>query len=90
MPLGFSAYDPYPRIREKIDQAREKFKEFKDHPCSLVLKNNGHAFVHLERPAIMLGAMYGDAGFTVPVYMGNGPIPRESPHVEPSFLGWAK
>jgi hypothetical protein len=26
MPVGFSAYDPYPRIREKIDEGRDKFK----------------------------------------------------------------
>src|SRR5580765_8447244 len=38
MPLGFGAYDPYPPIREKIEQGRDKFKEFKEYPCSLVLK----------------------------------------------------
>lgn len=67
MPLGFGAYDPYPRIREKIEEGREKFKEFKDYPCSLVLKNNGNALVHLESVDIMLGSMYGDSGFTFPV-----------------------
>jgi hypothetical protein len=66
-PLGFSAYDPYPRIREKIEEGREKFKQFKEFPCSLVLYNNGNAFVHLESFDIMLGSMYGDSGFTVPV-----------------------
>jgi hypothetical protein len=88
MPIvsGFSAYDPYPRIREKIDQGRKKFKEFKDYPCSLVLKNNGNALVHLENPAIMLGSMYGDAGFTVPVYVGDGPMPSERPDVSRAFL----
>jgi hypothetical protein len=54
MPLGFAAYDPYPRIREKIEEGREKFKQFKEFPCSLVLKNNGNTFVHLESVDIML------------------------------------
>jgi hypothetical protein len=67
MPLGFAAYDPYPRIREKIEEGREKLKQFKEFPCSLVLKNNGNTFVHLESVDIMLGSMYGDSGFTFPV-----------------------
>ena len=88
--LGFGAYDPYPRIREKIDEGREKFKEFKDYPCSLVLKNNGNAFVHLETPDIMLGSMYGDAGFTMPVWLGDGPMPSERPEAKRAFLGGGK
>lgn len=36
MPLGGGFYDPYPRIREKIEEGREKFKEFKEYPCSLL------------------------------------------------------
>lgn len=87
MPLGSGAYDPYPRIREKIEDGREKFKEFKEYPCSLVLKNNGNAFVQLESVDIMLGAMYGDAGFTFPVDArlgrGVGPLKR-------AFLGRGK
>jgi hypothetical protein len=68
LPLhGGGFYDPYPRIREKIDEGRKKFKQFKEFPCSLVLKNNGNAFVHLESVDIMLGAMYGDSGLTFPV-----------------------
>jgi hypothetical protein len=90
MPLGFSAYDPYPAIREKINQGRDKFKEFKEYPCSLVLKNNGNAFVHLESPHIMLGAMYGNAGFRVPVCLGNSPMPNEWPELQPAFIGGGK
>jgi hypothetical protein len=66
MPLGVSAHDPYPRIREKIDSGRKKFKGFKDLPCCIVLRNNGNAFVDIEFPAVVLGAMYGDSGFTMP------------------------
>jgi hypothetical protein len=90
MPLGFGGYDPYPRIREKIEEGRKKFKEFKGYPCSLVLKNNGNAFVHLETPDIMLGSMYGNAGFRVPVWLGNGPMPSERPDLDRAFLGGGK
>jgi len=34
----------------------------------------------------MLGSMYGDAGFTVPVYVGAGPMPSERPDVSRAFL----
>jgi hypothetical protein len=87
MPLGFGCYDPYPPIREKIDQGRTKFQEFKDFPCSLVLKNNGHALVHLADPQIMLGSMYGDAGFTFPV---DTKIGRAAGPMKPAFLGRGK
>jgi hypothetical protein len=87
MPLSGGAYDPYPQIREKINQGYDKFKEFKDFPCSIVLRNNGNALVDVEFPDIVLGAMYGDAGFTFPVNMTTGgaagPITR-------SFLGRGK
>jgi len=87
MPSGGGQYDPYPRIREKIEDGREKFKQFKEFPCSLVLRNNGNVFVHLESVDIMLGAMYGDSGFTFPVDKklgrGAGPLKR-------AFLGRGK
>ncbi len=87
MPLGFGAYDPYPRIREKIQEGREKFKEFKEYPCSLVLKNNGNAFVHLESVDIVLGSMYGDSGFTFPVDTTLG---RAAGPMKRAFLGRGK
>lgn len=90
MPMGFSAFDPYPRIREKIEAGREKFKEFKDYPCALVLRNLGNVTVNLEDPSIMLGSMYGDAGFHVPVWTGDGPMPAEKPDLVPAFLGRGK
>ena len=84
--LGFGAYDPYPLIRQKINQAREKFQEFKEFPCSLVLRNRGRALVHADSPHIMLGAMYGDAGFTLPVNVETG----QTGPLEPAFLGRGK
>ena len=35
---GFGTFDPYPPIREKINQGCEKFREFKDYSCSLVMR----------------------------------------------------
>jgi hypothetical protein len=86
-PGGGGFYDPYPGIREKIEEGRKKFKEFKEFPCSLVLKNNGNARVDLKSVDIMLGSMYGDSGFTFPVDMklggAAGPMKR-------AFLGRGK
>src|SRR6266852_2313289 len=42
---GFGFYDPYERIRRKIDEARKKFQEYMGEPCSLVLFNNGNPLV---------------------------------------------
>lgn len=55
--VGF--WDPYGPIREKIDQARKKFKEFKDYPCSLVIHLT-HGFALIDDPKVMYGAMHGD------------------------------
>jgi hypothetical protein len=68
----FGAFDPYPRIREKIEQGREKFKQFKEFACALVLFNVGNPLVPLYEPHIMLGSMYGNSGFTFPVNTQTG------------------
>lgn len=70
--MGFGAFDPYPRIREKIEQGRQKFREFKEYCCGLVLCNLGHPLVMLSDEHIMLGSMYGDSGFTFPVNITTG------------------
>jgi hypothetical protein len=70
--VGLRQVDPYPPIREKIEQGRDKFKQFKDVCCALVLCNLGNPFVMLEQPDIVLGAMYGDSGFTFPVNLNTG------------------
>jgi hypothetical protein len=87
-PKGFGAYDPYSRIREKIEQARDKFKEYKDRCCGLVLHNAGHPLVSLHEPDIMLGAMYGDAGFTFPVNTSTGV--GDASQMRRAFLGRGK
>jgi hypothetical protein len=55
VPRGFGAFDPYPRIREKIEQGREKFKQFKEVCCAVVLCNLGNCIpilMHASPPAI--------------------------------------
>jgi hypothetical protein len=85
--LGFGAYDPYSRIREKIEEGRRKFKEYKEFPCSIVLWNNGRPLLHLHKPGIVLGAMYGDTGFKLPIDIATGTACGE---LEPAFLGRGK
>lgn len=62
LPRG-GAYDPYAPIREKINAAREKFREYKEFPCSLVLYNVDAFLVDLDDWTIVMGSMLGDAGF---------------------------
>jgi hypothetical protein len=55
----------YPLIREKIDRARDKFREYKggDFCCAVALYNRGNPRVLLKSPDIVLGAMYGDVSW---------------------------
>src|SRR5215467_12052481 len=71
LPQG-GPYDPYTAIREKIDAAREQFKNFKEHCYSLALFNVDTWLVHLDDFWIMLGSMLGDLGFSFPVDMETG------------------
>ena len=88
VPTGFGFFDPYTRIRETIEQGRDKFKEFKEFRCGLVLHNAGQPFVSLHEPDIMLGAMYGDAGFTFPVDTRTGV--GDATKLKRAFLGRGK
>lgn len=65
-------YDPIGPIRHKIDDAEEKFQEFKSHSCSLILHNEGAPLVHLSDPLIVFGAMFGDPGYSIPMNTGTG------------------
>jgi hypothetical protein len=87
---GFSQFDPYFRLRQRIDDGRKKFKEFKEFPCCIVLRNTGNVFVNVETPAIVLGAMYGDAGFKIPVYVGPGVSSMPPPPSQRAFLEGGK
>jgi hypothetical protein len=86
---GFGQFDPYTPIREKIDQGRDKFKQFKQCCCCcLVLFDAGRPLLLLDSPDVMLGAMYGDAGFTFPVNMTTGI--GDAGQLKQTFLGRGK
>ena len=88
LPMGMSQFDPYPPIREKIDQGRDKFKQFKEYCCSLVLFNAGRQLVFLDSPMVMLGSMYGDSGFTFPFNTETGI--GDASQTKQAFLGRGK
>lgn len=67
-----AAYDPYVRIREKIEAARKKFKDVEEFPCCLVLYNSEHPLVDLASWEIMYGAMLGNLGISFPVDTSTG------------------
>src|SRR6266446_1210829 len=85
---GFGQFDPYTPIREKINQGRDKFKQYKEYCCGLVLHNAGQPLVSLHHPDIMLGAMYGDSGLTFPVDTGTGV--GDASELKRAFLGRGK
>lgn len=63
---GVMTFDPYAAIREKVNQGCRKFKEYKSYCCGLVLHNLGNPFVDLESTRIIMGAMYGNAAYSIP------------------------
>ena len=81
------AFDPYKEIRAKIHEAQKQFRDYGDFACSIVLCNLKNALVQLSENHVMLGAMYGDAGFTMKVDPSLG---RAVGPLEPSFLGRGK
>lgn len=71
-----------------MNQGRDKFKEYKDVTCGLVLCNLGNPFVTLSEPDVVLGAMYGDSGFTFPVNTTTGV--GDASQAKHAFLGNGK
>ena len=64
-PAGRAMYfDPYPSLRSEIDEARKKFKEYKDYSCSLVVFNVDDRQARLD-PLTVFGAMLGNLGVTM-------------------------
>jgi hypothetical protein len=63
--LGYGFYDPYGAIRDKIQEARKKFRDLKEYPCVLVLYNAGRPLVDL-RWEFIYGAMLGNLGYSIP------------------------
>ncbi len=65
-PGAGGAYDPYAPLRAKINAVREQFREFKGNSCAVVFYCAGLGDADLKSPEIMLGAMYGNYGITIP------------------------
>ena len=62
---GAFMFDPIEPVRDRIEQARKKFKGFKSYPCALVLFNPGGRLVFLGEPEQVYSAMFGDAAWKV-------------------------
>jgi hypothetical protein len=74
-PGGFMQFNPYNEIRRRIEYGRKKFKEYKEFCCCVVLQNNGNVFANTEDEKIVLGAMYGDWGYAIPINLGRAGAP---------------
>lgn len=81
-------YDPYKRLRAKIGELREQFREYKDWPCCGVLYNDNAPLVNLVTPMIVHGAMYGDPGITMQIDTTSGSAVKGSEREE--FLSGGK
>lgn len=57
------AFDPYQPIRQKINEVRDQFREYKEHACCLVLFNVDSPLVFLDDWSVVMGAMLGDLGY---------------------------
>jgi len=70
---GSGCFDPYEPIREKIEEGRAKFKQYKgrDEPCVLVVCHYGSQLIMLDAMAIF-GAMRGDFGIAIPFNVQTG------------------
>jgi hypothetical protein len=81
-------YDPYRRLRAKIGELREQFREYKGWPCCGVLYNDNAPLVDLTTPMIVHGAMYGDPGITMQLNTATGSVVKGSEKEE--FLSGGK
>lgn len=80
-------WDPYRRIRDKIEKAREKFKEYKDHCCVMVI-HNVDDWEFNAWPWSVYGAMLGNAGLQIPFDASKGRLQLE--HSRQAFLDRGK
>ena len=69
---GGRAFDPHVGVRTKIAKAAEKFRDYDNECCSLVLFNERTNLVDICTPRIVLGAMLGSVGFVVPFNEATG------------------
>ncbi|MGA7314898.1 MAG: hypothetical protein WBX22_13085 [Silvibacterium sp.] len=78
---SFAQFDPYGPVRAHIEAGKDKFKDFSDQLCALVLFSQ---VINLREPNVMLGAMYGNLGFTIPVDTETGVA--DASQIESKFL----
>jgi excisionase family DNA binding protein len=69
---GGGAFDPHVGIRAKISKAAAKFRDYDGECCSLVLFNERFNLVDICTPRIVLGAMLGSVGFSIPMNLETG------------------
>lgn len=81
---GLGAFDPHRPIRSHIQAGTRKFKNTADYLCALVLAAPPGSFVLLNEPVIMMGAMYGNLGFRIPVDTELGTADPNK--IEPTYL----
>lgn len=68
-----TALDPYMPVRQKIEEGRKKFKQYKgrNEPCVLVLYHYGLQFIELN-DIVIFGAMRGNLGWVFPINPDTG------------------
>ena len=69
---GGGAFDPHIGIRAKIGKAAEKFRDYDNECCSLILFNEELNLTDICTPRIVLGAMLGSVGFRIPMNLTTG------------------
>ena len=85
-PGGATPFNPYSGIRRMIEKGREKFKEYKERCCVLVVHNiNDWQF--RDHPQIVYGAMLGDLGLQFPFDAHQGTLAQQGNH---AFLDHGK
>jgi hypothetical protein len=85
--IGGGAYDPYVRIRQKIDDAREKFRGITGDVCCLVLFNQEKPLVDLNWQMVY-GAMLGPVAVSIPFNPSRGEF--DSSQAKDVFSGKGK
>jgi hypothetical protein len=71
--------NPYAPVREKINAARKKFREFEAYPCALVIRDLASGRVSGLGLHVVFGAMLGDTGLTFPVDLSGNGAAKPSP-----------
>jgi len=66
-------FDPYKKVRAKIDKARPQFRSLAAHNCSLVLHNVDDPDVCVD-PLHVLAAMLGNLGFSEDINLETGQV----------------